>query len=189
MRTTQHPLEAFHYCPKCGSKEFVVSNDLAKHCRSCGFTYYLNPSAACMCFITDRYNRVLVAVRGVEPAKGTLDLPGGFIECYETAEEGMAREIREETSINPESGFRGGVLSPIKYLFSRPNIYRYSGFDVHTVDMVFQMEVESLDPFVGTGKDDVQELKAIPLHDLNPGDFGLVSVSKAVEMVQSEHFF
>lgn len=141
-----------------------------------------------MCFITDRYNKVLVALRGEDPAMGTLDLPGGFIQSYETAEEGMAREIKEETHIDALSGFRGGVISPLRYLFSLPNIYTYSGFDVHTLDMVFHMEVESVEPFVGTGTDDVAELVSIPLNNLNPKDFGLASVSKAVEIVLNGHY-
>ncbi|MBR8702843.1 NUDIX domain-containing protein [Porphyromonas levii] len=185
----KHPLEDFKYCPKCGSVNFVEQNDKAKHCNDCGFTYYFNPSTASMCFITDRYYRVLVAVRGEEPAKGSYDLPGGFVDCFETVEEGMAREIREETRIDAPAGTRAGVISPLKYLFSLPNIYRYSEFDVHTVDMVFHMAVESLDPYVGIGRDDVAELKAIPFAELNPEDFGLDSVRKAVEMVRADRYF
>lgn len=185
----KHPLEDFKYCPKCGSTEFVIQNAKAKHCDSCDFTYYFNPSAATTCFITDKLNRVLVSVRGVDPAKGTYDLPGGFVDTYETAEEGMAREIMEETRINPLSGIRGGISDPLRYLFSLPNIYRYSNFDVHTVDLVFHMSVESLDPYVGVGGDDVAELRAIPFGELNPEDFGLDSIRKAVEMVKSSRYF
>lgn len=185
----KHPFDDFKYCPKCGSNDFVVSNPKAKHCNHCDFTYYFNPSAATMCFITDRYHRVLVAVRGLEPALGTLDLPGGFVDCGETVEEGMAREILEETRIDPKAGTRAGVFAPLKYLFSLPNIYRYSNFDVHTLDMVFHMAVESLDPYVGVGRDDVAELKAISFSDLNPDEFGLDSVKKAVEMVKADRYF
>lgn len=185
----KHPLEDFRYCPKCGSTEFVENGPKAKHCAQCDFTYYFNPSASSMCFITDRYFRVLVAVRGQEPAKGTYDLPGGFADCHETMEEGMAREIREETRINALAGTRSGVIAPLKYLFSLPNIYRYSEFDVHTLDMVFHMAVESLDPYVGVGQDDVAELKAIPFSELNPDDFGLASVKQAVQMVKADRYF
>nr|WP_311521451.1 NUDIX domain-containing protein [uncultured Porphyromonas sp.] len=185
----KHPLADFGYCPKCGSDQFKVENAKAKRCGGCGFTYYFNPSAACTCFITDKLNRVLVAVRGADPAKGTYDLPGGFIDPYETAEEGMAREIKEETRISALSGLRGGIVDPLRYLFSLPNIYLYSGFEVHTVDMVFHMAVESLDPYIGVGGDDVAELKAIPFSELDPETFGLDSIRKAVEMVKSARYF
>lgn len=185
----KHPLEDFRHCPKCGSSRFVEKGVKAKQCMDCDFIYYFNPSAATMCFITDRYYRVLVAVRGEEPAKGTYDLPGGFLDCFENAEEGIAREILEETRIDALAGTRAGVISPLRYLFSLPNIYRYSDFDVHTLDMVFHMAVESLDPYVGIGKDDVAELKAIAFADLDPNDFGLESVKQAVEKVKSEHYF
>lgn len=185
----QHPLESFRYCPKCGSTHFVAKDSKAKHCESCGFTYYFNPSAAAMCLITDKLHRVLIAVRGEEPAKGAYDMPGGFIDPYETAEEGIAREILEETKIDALSGMRGGIFSPLKYLFSLPNIYRYSDFDVHTVDLVFHMAVESLEPYIGIGQDDVAELKAIPFSVLNPEDFGFSSVRKAVEMVKADRYF
>ncbi|GAE84850.1 Nudix hydrolase family protein [Bacteroides reticulotermitis JCM 10512] len=39
----------------------------------------------------------MVCRRGKNPAKGTLDLPGGFIDIAETGEEGVAREVLEET--------------------------------------------------------------------------------------------
>lgn len=185
----KHPFEDFKYCPKCGSADFRERNDKSKYCEHCDFTYYFNPAAAGMCFITDRFNRVLVAIRGVDPAKGTYDLPGGFMQRFETAEEGMAREILEETKINAQGGTRAGVIAPLKYLFSLPNIYRYSNFDVHTVDMVFHMAVESLEPYVGKGDDDVAELKAISFKQLNPEKFGLASVKKAVELIKAERYF
>lgn len=187
--TQTHPLEQFRYCPKCGSSEFVVHNAKAKHCEGCGFTYYFNPSAATACFITDRMHNLLVAVRATDPAKGTYDLPGGFIDMYENAEQGVAREVLEETSIDAYSGIRGGITSPLRNLFSIPNIYPYSGFDVHTVDLFFHMGVESLEPFVGRSNNEISELLAIPLAELRPEDFGLASIRRAIEMILADRYF
>ena len=92
-----HPLELFKYCPKCGSSHFEVRNAKAKKCADCGFVYYFNSSAATVAFILNHKNELLVCRRGKEPAKGTLDLSGGFIDMYETGEEGVAREVMEET--------------------------------------------------------------------------------------------
>ena len=123
-----HPLEKFAYCPMCGSKHFMINNEKSRKCDNCGFTYYANPCSATAAFIINGNNELLVTKRGKEPAKGTLDLPGGFVDMDETAEEGMAREIKEETGIE---------VKEFTYLFSIPNIYRYSGIDIHTLDMFF----------------------------------------------------
>ena len=83
-----HPLDLFKYCPKCGSSHFEIRNEKAKKCADCGFTYYFNSSAATVAFILNAKNELLVCRRGKEPAKGTLDLSGGFIDMGETGEEG-----------------------------------------------------------------------------------------------------
>ena len=108
----EHPLALFRYCPKCGSARFVEHNQKSKHCEDCGFTYYINPSAATVAFILKGRaggESLLVVRRGKEPAKGTLDLPGGFSDLYETSEEGVCREVLEETGMHIDiiPGFSG----------------------------------------------------------------------------------
>ena len=126
-RTENHPFESFHYCPRCGAR-FVRHNEKAYHCEGCGFVYYFNPSAATVAVIVNERNELLVCVRAKEPAKGTLDLPGGFCDMHESAEQGVAREVLEETGMR---------VTETKYLFSLPNTYLYSGFVVHTIDAFF----------------------------------------------------
>ncbi|MCR5366080.1 MAG: NUDIX domain-containing protein, partial [Prevotella sp.] len=124
----EHPLEKFKYCPVCGSSHFEVNNFKSKKCQDCGFTYYGNPCSATAAFIVNDKQEMLVVRRAKEPAKGTLDLPGGFVDMGETVEQGMRREIKEETGLDIEE---------IQYLFSSPNVYLYSGMGVHTLDMDF----------------------------------------------------
>ena len=112
----EHPLSQFKYCPKCGSAHFEVHNEKSKQCADCGFVYYFNPSSATVALILNERDELLVCRRAKEPAKGTLDLPGGFIDMTETGEEGVAREVREET---------GMKVAKAEYLFSLPNIYIY----------------------------------------------------------------
>ena len=124
----KHPLDLFQYCPECGSSHFEINNEKSKKCTNCGFVYYFNPSAATVALIQNDQNELLVCRRAKEPAKGTLDLPGGFIDMNETGEEVVGREVWEETGLKVEKA---------TYQFSLPNIYIYSGFSVHTLDMFF----------------------------------------------------
>jgi 8-oxo-dGTP diphosphatase len=44
-------------------------------------------------------DRILLVERGKEPLKGYWSLPGGVLETGETLEEGVMREVREETGL------------------------------------------------------------------------------------------
>lgn len=53
---------------------------------------------------------VLLVQRRAEPGKGLWALPGGFLNQHETIEDGMIRELREETKIDvPEPVLRGSI--------------------------------------------------------------------------------
>jgi ADP-ribose pyrophosphatase YjhB (NUDIX family) len=159
----------FKYCPVCGSDEFSKNNFKSKKCQKCGFVYYLNPSAATAAFITNEKGELLVCRRGHEPAKDTLDLPGGFVDAHETGEEGIAREIKEEL---------GAETTELRYLFSLPNEYLYSDLTEPTLDMFFEAKLLNYNTI--KAEDDVAECFFLPLEKVNPEDFGLTSVRCAV---------
>ena len=164
-----HPLDIFHYCPKCGSELFEVHNIKSKHCSNCGFTYYQNPSSATAAFILNSKGELLVVRRAKDPAKGTLDLPGGFVDNDETGEQGIIREIKEETGLD---------IQQVEYLFSIPNIYRYSGMDIHTLDMFFLCHVD--DDAAIQAADDAAECAWLPLQEVYVERFGLRSIREGV---------
>ena len=161
----------FTHCPACGSGKFIENNQKSKRCESCGFVYYVNSSAAVAAFIVNKSAELLVCKRGKEPEKGTLDLPGGFVDEKETAEEAISREIAEELHAKViDSG----------YLFSLPNEYLYSGMTIPTLDMFFACKLEdttNLQP-----SDDVEDCFFVPMNELNPELFGLKSIKKAVTL-------
>lgn len=166
----EHPFAQFHFCPKCGSSHFVIHDEKSKRCEDCGFVYYFNPSAATVAVIINDRHELLVCRRGKEPAKGTFDLPGGFSDCFESSEEGVIREVKEETGL---------TVTHTEFLFSLPNTYLYSGFTVHTIDNFFLCKVTEFHS--AHAMDDAAELLWIPLCEIHPEDFGLNSIRNGIK--------
>lgn len=171
--SSKHPFADFRFCPKCGGP-FGIHNEKACRCECCGFVYYFNPSAATVAVIINDNDELLVCRRAKEPALGTLDLPGGFCDMFETAEEGVSREVKEET---------GAKVISCTYLFSLPNTYLYSGFLVHTIDVFFRCQLAEYTDIRAC--DDASECMWIPLRDVEPDKFGLDSIRQGVKQVLS----
>lgn len=161
----------FTHCPVCGSAKFVQNNQKSKRCESCGFVFYMNASAAVAAFIVNNAGDLLVCRRGKEPEKGTLDLPGGFVDDNESAEQAVIREIEEELQAK---------VTESTYLFSLPNRYKYSGLMIPTLDMFFACKLEDITNLKPS--DDVADCFFVPLNELKPEHFGLESIKKAVGM-------
>ncbi len=61
--------------------------------------------------VVTQAGHVLMVTRGAAPGKGLLALPGGFLNEFETLENGMIRELREETKIDvPDKVLRGNIV-------------------------------------------------------------------------------
>ncbi len=85
------------YCSYCGEK-FNCGELWPKGCQQCGNTNYLNPIPVVVLLVPVG-NGLVVARRNIEPQKGALVLPGGYLDLGETWQEGAARELVEETGI------------------------------------------------------------------------------------------
>ena len=125
-----HPQNIFKYCPKCGSSNFRVTGERCLKCSDCGFVMFVNATAAVAALIANEKGELLLTVRGIEPGYGMLDLPGGFVNPLESAEDAVRRELMEELGMETES---------VDYLFSAPNEYIYKGLSVFTLDMAFRV--------------------------------------------------
>ena len=88
----------FTYCPHCGSTDVEFPRLVRFLCHQCGFVYYHNIAAA-VAVIFRRKDEILFTVRNIDPDKGKLDLPGGFIDPDENAEAAVCREVNEELDI------------------------------------------------------------------------------------------
>ena len=84
-------------CSHCGTR-FPDAELWPVTCHSCGNTNYLNPIPVVVLLVPVGEGLV-VARRNIEPRKGTLVLPGGYLDIDETWQEGARRELYEETGI------------------------------------------------------------------------------------------
>lgn len=174
MHSDNNSLSSFEYCPICGTHSFRPIDNKAMGCSNCGLRYYANVATAVALFVVDeKSDKILVAERGREPAKGTLDLPGGFVDPMETVEDAVRRELFEETGLNAKE---------IKYLFSYPNIYRYSGIDIHTSDLFFLCKVENLSK--AKANDDVAGITEVRISELKSSVFGLESIRSVIGKIE-----
>ncbi len=124
--------DGFVHCPRCRAPGLAFEESGSRHvCRACGWVLYRNAAAAVF-GIVEHDGRVLLVRRARDPASGTLDLPGGFIDIGETAEAALARELREELSVE---------ITRLAYLGTYPNVYPYSGVTYHTLDLCFHGEL------------------------------------------------
>lgn len=165
-----HPLADFRFCPHCGAEAFEVHDPWSKRCAACGFTFYPNASAATAAFILNGKGELLCIRRRREPACGTLDLPGGFVDPGESITDGLLRELREEV---------GARVTAYRFLFSLPNAYPYSGHTVCTADAFFLCRIAN--PQEVRACDDASAARWVSPETLDPAAFGLHSVSLAVE--------
>jgi len=85
------------HCSFCGTG-FLASEPWPRRCRACGNSTYLNPLPVVVVLLPVG-DGIVVIRRNTEPQKGTLTLPGGYIDLGETWQEAGQRELREETGI------------------------------------------------------------------------------------------
>jgi ADP-ribose pyrophosphatase YjhB (NUDIX family) len=64
-------------------------------CGDCGHVHYTNPKIV-VGSVVSIGDRVLLCRRAIEPRKGLWTLPAGYLEEFETPEDGARREAREE---------------------------------------------------------------------------------------------
>lgn len=84
------------HCSYCGQP--YAADAWPRACAPCGNITYANPLPVAVTLLPVE-GGLLCIRRTIEPRKGALALPGGFMERGETWQEGCARELREETGV------------------------------------------------------------------------------------------
>jgi len=166
----QNPIEVLKYCPKCGSAKFEKSCDHSLKCADCGLHFFINSAAAVAALITNENGKLMLVTRGVEPNLGKLDLPGGFVDPGETAENAIVRELSEELGLKVKS---------LKYIGSAPNEYLFSGYTVFTLDLAFKIIAETIDNL--KPMDDILDYKFYSEEEINYDDIPAPSIKQFVK--------
>ena len=161
----------FKFCPSCASTHFTFPDNRRFLCNDCGFTYYHNIAAAVAIVFTFE-DKVLFTVRNVDPDKGKWDLPGGFIDPNETAEEAASREIKEELGIEISN-------SDLKYITTSPNNYLYKNVPYRTMDIFYEYELTS-DVIKIAAADEIQELIWVKRSEIDLSQIGFISIQKVI---------
>lgn len=159
----------FLYCPQCGSKNFSPAGVKNYRCSDCQFEYYFNPCGAVAGVVVDGAKRILFTRRAFDPAAGTLDLPGGFIDFHETAEEALSRELQEELNLQ---------IRTMRYFCSMPNRYEYAGFIYHTIDLFFICEPSNLHEL--EAREEVSDFIFKRMEELDLNEIGFDSIKRGL---------
>jgi len=146
-------MNSYKHCPYDASILRLITDLGEQHsqCLQCGFIDYNNPKP-CVAILILEGNKVLLAQRAIEPAKGMWDIPGGFIEASESAEDAVIREALEETNLHIQvTGFLGSL----------PDVY--GDRKLPTLNLCFTAEVKygKLKP-----QSDVMSLEWVSLDNL-----------------------
>lgn len=158
-------MKILKFCPDCGEPSLQFSKN-KWICQECAFTLYHNVAAACAAVIRCG-EEILFTVRNKEPKKNFLDLPGGFIDAEETAEQAVCREISEELQWNlPQVS--------LEYCGSEPNDYHYKEIDYKTLDLFYQCILEEKPEF-RLQEEEISAVKWVKISDLKMGDLAFRS--------------
>jgi mutator protein MutT len=165
-----HPSKAFKFCPFCGAETFLWDGEKSHNCAACGKKMYTNEAAATVALITNEKGELLFVRRKFDPAKGMLDLPGGFVDLGETGEHAIVREVKEELNLE---------VSELQFFGSFPNQYLYGGLIYFTLDLTFICKVRDFSPL--RAADDAEEYLFIAPEKVKLDEIGLGSIKEVVK--------
>lgn len=159
--------DIFKKCPQCGNP-LSVENERMVSCPHGDFTFYINPAPCNAVVIENEQHEILLVKRKFEPRIGAWDLPGGFVDPGESAEDSVRREIKEELRCDIEN---------IRYLTSYHDVYDFKGITYNTLGFIFVGELHG----IITPSDDITSYAFFPLDQVPYESLAFTSTKKAVD--------
>lgn len=155
------------FCINCGSSDLsyeIPEGDNFKRfvCRNCHKIHYKNPRII-VSSLPVYDGKVILCRRAIDPCKGTWNLPGGFMENGERAEDGALRELEEESGLT-------GTVERLHCTYSIPH--------VNQVYLIFLVSIKEYKPDPG---DESLEVASFHEEDIPWGDIGFTSSVYAIE--------
>jgi ADP-ribose pyrophosphatase YjhB (NUDIX family) len=178
----------FTYCPSCASEKISFEQGKVFRCPDCGLVYYHNTAAATGCIISVpdpsgewSEQRLLFQVRGKDPMKGKLDLPGGFVDPGEGALEGLYRELREEIGWAPHIPPGAPLSGVFKFFASFPNVYPYKKFVYNTCDLFFTVSAPGLcEQDLNIERAEIAAVRFLKPEEIDYGEIAFESMRRVV---------
>ena len=158
LKIKEHIKYQFKYCPYCGEKDSFIFNDIK----------IINPASA-VGVVIETPNGIVFVERKFEPQKGYIDMPGGFCEPYERAEDAAVREVFEETNIK---------LNDTQFLISGANEYIYDGIMYVTTDIFFYSKLDYVPN--AAANDDASKVIFIKRQDIDLEKIAFESAKEAL---------
>ena len=155
-------MKPFRYCPACGTELDSPDPDGGGRCPNCERSWYRNSSPTVGAAIVHD-GRALATVRGREPEKGRLDVPGGFLGPGEHPLDGLRREVKEELDVDVDATVEDCISMAIHRYGSEGDFVLALGFRATVSGGPAMAEL--------TGSDDVAEVRWVSAQELEDLDF------------------
>lgn len=161
----------FKSCPRCQKKLNWLNKKLI-NCPSCDFHFYFNPVPATAIILENQNQEILLVKRRFSPKKGYWDLPGGFIDFKEKADEALKREVKEELNIEIEK---------INFLDTYIGFYPYKGINYQPLSLIFykmisEDQLKNIKP-----ADDVSSFKFFPKNKIPWKRLAFIDIKKGIK--------
>lgn len=163
--------DQFIYCSYCGG--YLAYNEKnVLTCDSCLRHIYINPIPANGVILQNQSGKILLVKRNSDPFFGMWDIPGGFVDPFETLEESLTRELEEELGV---------ALSNFSYFTSKNDTYEYQGINLPTIAFIFTATLPENTTIIP--RDDVAEAQFFSPQKIPFDSIAFRGVREAVKML------
>lgn len=158
----------YTHCPVCGGTFTKIQENLLT-CSKCGYRLFLNGIPTASGLVVNDADQVMLVERARDPGKGKWDLPGGFIDLGESAEESLVRELQEEI---------GYTTKQYRYIGSYPGRYLYQNINHHILNLLYKIEVSNSERFIPA--DDVAGISFFQIDNIPYDEIAFPWIIKAL---------